>query len=430
METLNGLPKMLVLAPHQDDEINLAGGIIYGSKVEFDIYVAYVTDGNYLISSAIRHREAEAALYVLGVKKENITYLGFNDCSYDAEEHTYHLEGSAVTGSIYELLKRISPDVIICPDLDYHPDHIMCSLCFERALGKLLKERPDYSPEVLKTFAYENSYNGPEDFFGGNKPEFRVNEDGLLMSNPYYRLKDAVFYGNTRECNSYNLFKNPLWKAVLCHKSQVLAERAKRIINSGYMLWARRTDSLLRSARITVSSGDASVLNDFMLCDSSNILGGHISPVVFDKGFWTPSHDDLKREITVSLEEAADSPVLRIYPAVVTKQQNAGKITVVYGGKEKAADLTLPFTEVVLDGEVKEFAIIAGGNITGISEIELFKDGQQRESAFAGKDASDIPGRAPLFLKVLDNIVIKSHEIAQKVKRKIRPKNQKSVIIS
>ena len=72
MEVLNGLPKMLVLAPHPDDEINLAGGIIYGSKVEYDIYVAYVTEGNYLVSSEIRHREAEAALSVLGVKNENI----------------------------------------------------------------------------------------------------------------------------------------------------------------------------------------------------------------------------------------------------------------------------------------------------------------------------------------------------------------------
>lgn len=431
MEVLNGLPKMLVLAPHPDDEINLAGGIIYGSKVEYDIYVAYVTEGNYLVSSEIRHREAEAALSVLGVKNENIIYLGFNDCSYDAEEHTYHLEGSAVTGSIYELLKRISADVIICSDLDYHPDHIMCSLCFERALGKLLKERPDYSPEVLKTFAYENSYNGPGDFFEGNKPEFRVNSDGLLISNPYYRLTDAVFYGNTRECNSYHLGKNPLWRAVLCHKSQVLAEKAKRIINSGYLLWARRTDTLLRNANITVSSGDAGFLNDFMLCDSGNILGGHISPVVFDKGFWTPSRDDAKREITVSLEETADSPVLRIYPAMVTGHQDEGEITVVYGGREEDTRLALPYTDIALDGEVKQFSIIAGNSITGISEIELFKDGQPQEPVFAGKaDAADIPGRAPLFLKVMDNIVITAHEIAQKANRKIRQKNQKSVIIS
>ena len=416
---------MLILVPHPDDEINLAGGIIYGYKDAYDIYVAYVTDGNYLISSAIRHREAEAALSVLGVKKENIIYLGFNDCSYDAEEHTYHTEGSAVIGSIYELLKRISADVIICSDLDYHPDHIMCSLCFERALGRLLKERPDYSPEVLKTFAYENSYNGPGDFFEGNKPEFRVNDEGLLISNPYYRYTDAVFYGNTRECNSYHLGKNPLWRAVLCHKSQVLAERAKRIINSGYLLWARRTDSLLRNASITVSSGDAGFLNDFMLCDSGNILGGHISPVVFDKGFWAPSPDDAKREITVSLEETADSPVLRIYPAMVTKHQDEGEITIIYGGREKVARLMLPFTEVALDGEVKQFSIIAGNSITGISEIELFKDGQPREPVFAGKADADIPGSAPLFLKIMDNIVIAVHEISQKAKRKVRQKKSK-----
>ena len=180
--------KILVIVPHQDDEINIAGGTIYSLGKKNNIKVVFTTNGDYIYNAKIRYKEAIKSLKILGVKKENIYFLGYSDQPYDQKNHMYNTDKNWISkkginktygalgideycfiknkkhnlfnkknlqSDMKMLIEEFVPEIIICVDLDYHPDHIMTSLCFEKALGEILLDKPEYEPIVLKTFAYE-----------------------------------------------------------------------------------------------------------------------------------------------------------------------------------------------------------------------------------------------------------------------------------
>ena len=80
----------LIIAPHPDDEINLAGQMIVNlRKKNTKVYVLYTTNGEaeYKIQNK-RISEAINALKVLEVPKENIIFLGYAN-EWNADEHIY-----------------------------------------------------------------------------------------------------------------------------------------------------------------------------------------------------------------------------------------------------------------------------------------------------------------------------------------------------
>ena len=142
--------KVMLVVPHQDDEINLAGGVIeeyirYGSEV----YVVYVTNGDYRVPAEQRLKEAINALAVLGVDEENIIFLGYGDActdkngvalyntdeqltsragysyTYTYDGHPPFREGRAYTRQnvledIRDVILEHCPDVIYGVDCDLH----------------------------------------------------------------------------------------------------------------------------------------------------------------------------------------------------------------------------------------------------------------------------------------------------------------------
>ena len=75
-QNLKGL-KVLVLAPHQDDEINIAGNTIANLvNCGADVKVCFSTNGDYTLPASVRIREAVASLKKLGCNKQNIYFLG------------------------------------------------------------------------------------------------------------------------------------------------------------------------------------------------------------------------------------------------------------------------------------------------------------------------------------------------------------------
>ena len=65
------MEKLLIIVPHQDDEIIIAGPIMDQLLNRYDIRVLFTTNGDYGISSKnnIRLEESIEALKVLGVKE-------------------------------------------------------------------------------------------------------------------------------------------------------------------------------------------------------------------------------------------------------------------------------------------------------------------------------------------------------------------------
>ena len=70
----------VVLIPHQDDEINLLGGLIpLLRNLGVDFHFVYLTNGDAFFNGDIRIREAINALKILGIEKSNIHFLGYPD---------------------------------------------------------------------------------------------------------------------------------------------------------------------------------------------------------------------------------------------------------------------------------------------------------------------------------------------------------------
>ena len=68
---------VLVVVPHQDDEINLMRDLLVSlQNCKATVYVAYTTNGDYSVPANVRYQEAIESLRILGVPKEQIIFLG------------------------------------------------------------------------------------------------------------------------------------------------------------------------------------------------------------------------------------------------------------------------------------------------------------------------------------------------------------------
>jgi LmbE family N-acetylglucosaminyl deacetylase len=122
--------KVVVVAPHMDDELLACGGTIAMLPHKEDIHVVYATDGMKSPSPILpydaitpdlgetRMKESEAAMGLLGVATENLHFLRLPEA-----ELKRHL--SALRRSLLAQIGRIQPDYILLPfRFDRHPDHL------------------------------------------------------------------------------------------------------------------------------------------------------------------------------------------------------------------------------------------------------------------------------------------------------------------
>lgn len=164
--------RLLVIAPHPDDEALIAGGLIQQTlKSGGAVRVVFLTNGDgsretvlreskkadfspkeYLALGEQREGEAAGADAVLGVKKENLIFLGFPDRgllnlyskNYTAAagalnspatkfnhvpyQNVYKVSqlylGENLTGDLKEIIADFKPTLIVTTHLrDLHPDH-------------------------------------------------------------------------------------------------------------------------------------------------------------------------------------------------------------------------------------------------------------------------------------------------------------------
>jgi len=115
--------KVLVFAPHPDDDILGCGGsMIKHLKNGNQVFVVYITNGDAECTeyppekfSKIRKKETLKAALVLGIKEENLYFL---------DEKIWKINETRVRFKFLELVRRIRPDVCYIPHLDEsHYDH-------------------------------------------------------------------------------------------------------------------------------------------------------------------------------------------------------------------------------------------------------------------------------------------------------------------
>ena len=378
--------RVMLFVPHQDDEISLLSGVmeLYAAAGS-EVYVVFATNGDYETTAETRMNEALRATAIEGIAADHVLFLGYGDGllpqlyngpdnvllrspaghthTYGTATHpSYHTSDytrNHLIGDIVDMLNEYQPDTIYCVDFDSHPDHRVTSLAFEEALGKVLRQRADYTPLVLKGFAYSMAWKAPNDFYTDNLLSTTNSSQAYYMGeNNIYRWDDRVRLPVSGGNLSHLAYYTKAQRALLAHDSQNAVWNTQRVLNGDKVFWQRPTSSVLYRAKIRVSSGDASTLNDFKLIDSKNVHS-------FDPPFqntWSPANDDKSPTITIELEQPTVLRELRLYdqPSMTDNVLNA---IILLNGKQ-----VLETGPLVQNGSA---TVVSLDSATQVSSIEI-----------------------------------------------------------
>ena len=274
--------KILVLVPHQDDETNLVGNIM-NELTENEVYVLYSSIDTNPMHAFVRKQEAIAACAIWGIDKDHIIFLDYPDTANRAGKHFYTNGDKRIEKSIEEVLLSLKPDVIFATDFDFHSDHRMLSLAVE-----VLRENHDFRPFVLKGFCYETSYYGVEDYVATKINLVAQKLDPV--SNVSYKWDKKISIKSVEK--ERIIWKRRAYKALACHKSQYAILHAKSVVSDDNVFWNRRTDNLLYDSKLTVSSGNAEKLRDFLILDTDNVIERNPHVIDYSKADWIPDGID------------------------------------------------------------------------------------------------------------------------------------------
>ena len=132
--------KVLVFAPHNDDEVLGVGGTIAKYAAEgHAVYVCEITSG---LNAKILQMEAEKAHQILGVKET----LHMNLPAVKLK----NMDVSEINDSISNVIKRINPEIVFTPFIgDMHIDHR------EVTESVLVATRPIDNSSIKTVYMYE-----------------------------------------------------------------------------------------------------------------------------------------------------------------------------------------------------------------------------------------------------------------------------------
>lgn len=178
---------ILVVAPHPDDDIITAAGVIYRARQAGTVvWVAYMTNGDWYTTGVEwgrrRADEAVAAQALLGVPADHLLFLGYPDASLETlyttnystdfiptganqSATTYTRGGSVpysqirvgapvaargdnVNADLVHMLQQIAPsDIFVVSPDDMHPDHSATALFVTDAVAQR-RAATDYNPLI------------------------------------------------------------------------------------------------------------------------------------------------------------------------------------------------------------------------------------------------------------------------------------------
>ena len=377
---------VLVLVPHQDDEINLMRDLLVSlQNCKATVYVAYTTNGDYSVPANVRYQEAIESLRILGVPKEQIIFLGYGDSFNTAPNRhifyadsepsvsnagyreTYGAEGIKelvyqVTGHHHEylkdnyiadmelLLEQINPAIIFGIDYDTHPDHRMLSLGLDTALRNMRAKDSSFKPVVYKGFAYVTAFHSYPDFYDSinlasikepREPHtYHYFGDRDVYGSSIYQWSNRIRFPVTERNRGPFLWNSPLFKAIKAHTSQSFGFKATAVINSDIVFWQRRTDSIAYDAEIEVSSNSDTKdrLVDFKLFDILDI--NSLEPVLNPLA-WTSSDEDTQPSLQLTWHKAQDIRQIVLYSAI-DFDESCRECTVYIDDQQVGAGIVLP----------------------------------------------------------------------------------------
>lgn len=412
--------KALIIVPHPDDEINIAGQLILElKKKQIETFVLYTTNGD--AEKKIGNKrlyEAISALEILGIKKEYVIFLGYPN-EWSGKKHLYNASknellisklGKSETNSIPEhpewcfrnyskhhlftrnnfkkdfadVIRQISADLLVCVEFDSHPDHRATSLMFDEIIGEMLRGKCSYRPLILKKYVHEGVWYGEKDYYSipmrptitSGKRKY-ANGDHELDS-PCFKWEERVAFKTDKNTKTKYLKDNIIYCAAKKHKVTTAWYEMQRVLNGDMVYWRRRTDNLLLESAISVSSGKSDCLTDFMLYGCTNVYE-KTEPLMEQSRFvWTPYKDDADKIIKIIFEERKCVKLLVIYEDCNAQNHIKRLIITADGNTVYDGEVNNDGTGTVIkiNGDRKiesiEIKVVDYCGTPGISEIEAY----------------------------------------------------------
>ena len=406
--------KVMVIVPHEDDDLLISGQVLPSMyKNGADVRVVFATNGDKRVSAYTRQSEACNALEKLGIPREKVIFLGYPDGTQlyvgkkafsfsSGWDHTYagkgfkdyhfdrfgtHAKYTAenMVDDIESVVLEYRPDYILAIDFDTHTDHRGVSISFEKAMERILKKESGYTPKVLKCFGYSLAWKSKPDFYALNikstvmQDREKNNDPSYETDVPQYRWNNRVRLPIDKKSLSHSILRCSEYKALSEHLSQYAYCYSERIINGDSVYWNRRTDSLTYNADISVSSGDASLLNDFRLIGVGNRTAGpHVKlencVSRFDK-------NDAQKTLTVKFDSPKTVSCVSLYDNFgLNSNILGGVITFSDGSKVEVPALNADGSETRVVFEPKHnitsftFKVTEYEGVAGLDEIEAFEN--------------------------------------------------------
>lgn len=406
--------KVMVIGPHEDDDLLISGQVLPPMyKNGADVRVVFATNGDKRVSAYTRQSEACNALEKLGIPREKVIFLGYPDGTQlyvgkkafsfsSGWDHTYagkgfkdyhfdrfgtHAKYTAenMVDDIESVVLEYRPDYILAIDFDTHTDHRGVSISFEKAMERILKKESGYTPKVLKCFGYSLAWKSKPDFYALNikstvmQDREKNNDPSYETDVPQYRWNNRVRLPIDKKSLSHSILRCSEYKALSEHLSQYAYCYSERIINGDSVYWNRRTDSLTYNADISVSSGDASLLNDFRLIGVGNRTAGlHVKlencVSRFDK-------NDAQKTVTVKFDSPKTVSCVSLYDNFgLNSNILGGVITFSDGSKVEVPALNADGSETRVVFEPKHnitsftFKVTEYEGVAGLDEIEAFEN--------------------------------------------------------
>lgn len=406
--------KVMVIVPHEDDDLLISGQMLPPMyKNGADVRVVFATNGDKRVSAYTRQSEACNALEKLGIPREKVIFLGYPDGTQlyvgkkafsfsSGWDHTYagkgfkdyhfdrfgtHAKYTAenMVDDIESVVLEYRPDYILAIDFDTHTDHRGVSISFEKAMERILKKESGYTPKVLKCFGYSLAWKSKPDFYALNikstvmQDREKNNDPSYETDVPQYRWNNRVRLPIDKKSLSHSILRCSEYKALSEHLSQYAYCYSERIINGDSVYWNRRTDSLTYNADISVSSGDASLLNDFRLIGVGNRTAG--PNVKLENCVSRFDKNDAQKTVTVKFDSPKTVSCVSLYDNFgLNSNILGGVITFSDGSKVEVPALNADGSETRVVFEPKHnitsftFKVTEYEGVAGLDEIEAFEN--------------------------------------------------------
>lgn len=406
--------KVMVIVPHEDDDLLISGQVLPSMyKNGADVRVVFATNGCKRVSAYTRQSEACNALEKLGIPREKVIFLGYPDGTQlyvgkkafsfsSGWDHTYagkgfkdyhfdrfgtHAKYTAenMVDDIESVVLEYRPDYILAIDFDTHTDHRGVSISFEKAMERILKKESGYTPKVLKCFGYSLAWKSKPDFYALNikstvmQDREKNNDPSYETDVPQYRWNNRVRLPIDKKSFSHSILRCSEYKALSEHLSQYAYCYSERIINGDSVYWNRRTDSLTYNADISVSSGDASLLNDFRLIGVGNRTAG--PNVKLENCVSRFDKNDAQKTVTVKFDSPKTVSCVSLYDNFgLNSNILGGVITFSDGSKVEVPALNADGSETRVVFEPKHnitsftFKVTEYEGVAGLDEIEAFEN--------------------------------------------------------